>query len=386
MSGVILGLPGLWADDNREPSDHYTTKVGGLPDLPFQNVNPTMLDCSRCENKLCLVLQIYAPVSAEGTKIDERFLLVFGCLTPECGNSSLGWRVLRVQKSGNQEFSIVSQESDSLTTSTSAPKTNWWEQSDEEDDEEMDLEALERAFSKAAIKSHAKKIPSKSHSKTITKSLTLNSTRVLDAKTPVVPCFYIYTEDEPSKDISICSNYASLSIKENQNDAEDAIQEEKWSEEGYEYDKALTADRTYLKFKKKLDAYPEQCFRYSYGGKPILARAEDGEAEKCKACGGSKHFEMQLMPPLLYFLQEAADECQKKFLENWSWMTLLVHTCSESCSKSSEKSDDGEWIIAEESVFIQFEKPLNGSAEVGFFSPQLKNIESLISGRRGEFD
>ncbi|KGN45848.1 programmed cell death protein 2-like [Cucumis sativus] len=371
MGAVILGLPGPWADDNLELSDHYTTKVGGIPDLPFQNVNHSLLDCSQCGSKLCLVLQIYAPVSIDRTNIDERFLLVFGCLTPECGSSSLGWRVLRVQKSCDKEFSKVSQEIGPLTTSTSAAKTNWWEQLDEESDEEMDLEELQKAFSDVATKvSHAKETPSKSHSKTVTKSLTSRPTRVVDVKTPVVPCFYIYTEDEPSsKDISMCSNYASLSLKENQSDEEDSIQEEKWSEEGYEHDKALTADRTYLKFKKKLDAYPEQCLRYSFGGKPILARSEDGEAGKCKACGGSRQFEMQLMPPLLYFLQEAADESQKQLLETWNWMTLLVHTCSESCSQSSEKSDDGNWIITEESTIVQLEKPFNSSPElVGFFS------------------
>lgn len=372
--GVLLGMPGPWADDNREPSDFYTSKIGGLPDWPFpaENLAPNLLICGTCGSKPCLVAQVYAPISSGTLNIEDRTILVFGCIIPNCGNTPLSWRALRVQKvDGESESSVSTEEVVPSTPPVSVSKTNWL---DDDSDEDIDLEALSKALSEAGtLASHSKKKDGNRRSESVVKNSTLVARTGVDMETPVVPCFYMYTQEPSSKDIvsSICSTYSELSVKEEQNcNYNDDEMGDAGEQEVYEYDKALSADRTYLKFKKQLDANPDQCFRHLYGGKPLLATAELGDPGKCKLCGGFRHFEMQLMPQLISFLLDGADDCQKNVLENWNWMTLVIYTCSKSCSNSldREKSTTSGWIVAEEAVLVQFEKALHESILPGYFS------------------
>ncbi|XP_043716401.1 programmed cell death protein 2-like [Telopea speciosissima] len=387
MGGVILGFPGPWAEDYCEVADHYTTKIGGLPDwpIPRESIPSDLLECGACGSNLCLVAQVYAPILSGTLKIEERIIYIFGCVMEKCGDSLLSWHAIRVQKSYEVEGSAsCKQVTPSTVPSESISNSNkWWDEdlwacsSGEEDGDgdkdDIDLEELGRALSEAAcLASHSKKQNNSGIPESARKcSPVRQEVGVVHANIPVVPCFYIYSQEEAaSKDLSsVCSNYASISIKENQSDLDSLKEEETWEEESYEYDRALYADRTYLKFKKWIDAHPEQCFRYSYGGKPLLATKELGEPGTCALCGASRHYEMQLMPSLLFFLREARDG-SSTHTPDWNWITLIVYTCSKNCSRWSnqEKSNNGGWTVVKEDVIIQNEDSLHGSARISYFS------------------
>ncbi|KAH6835128.1 hypothetical protein C2S53_003613 [Perilla frutescens var. hirtella] len=354
MDGVILGMPGQWAESKYEEADIYTTKIGGVPDWPFPVVDekPDLFECTRCRSHLSLLAQVYAPVSSKSLSIDERVIYVFRCMVPNCENPI--WRALRVQK-------ILSNK-ESPKSSPSSSKQNWMEDLCSfdigEEDDDIDLEELSRALSEAASLTPTGKKQS-NVTKSKKKSLPPGqSTRSVDGSIPVLPCFYIYSQEEKlsRKDTSESSKL-QISIKEYEKNCKDDPDEETYGEEKYEYDKALNADRTYLKFKKRMDAYPEQCFRYSYGGNPLLASQTMRNPGVCKLCGEARHFEMQLMPALIYFLQERAEDEQKISLENFNWLSALVYSCSVNCAEASfqVKSGDDDWIVAEEAIIFQHE-------------------------------
>ncbi|XP_034692440.1 uncharacterized protein LOC117919368 [Vitis riparia] len=201
-------------------------------------------------------MKVYAPISGKNLKIDERVIYVLGCLTSTCGRNPCSWRAIRVQKLNPTDEEVVQE-----TAVASSPVAGWnndiWtEEGNDENDEDIDLEELGVAlFEAASVASFSKK----RHAKPTVKSSPLNAkptvkssplspgTRVVSNDTPVLPCFYTYTEEE----------LTSREIKKEQ------IQKVVSNEEAYEYTGTWNADRTYFRFRKCLDAYPEQCFRYN---------------------------------------------------------------------------------------------------------------------------
>ncbi|KAJ3677343.1 hypothetical protein LUZ60_003067 [Juncus effusus] len=355
MGDAMLGLPGQWAKNYHEKADHYTTKIGGVADWPEldSEVSEELVQCCLCGAKLFLVLQIYAPLK----NIEERVIYLFACTKPECGNNPKSWRVLRVQKSQQDVEKITTEPSEEVKLEKDAKlTTNVFEESDEETDSDIDLDELAQELEKVSIlASNSKKEKGPKHDKKSSKGPIIKQI-INDLNTPVLPCFYIYcekeTKEKKGKNGANSDNLLSISDKEMERSSASETEEEKWEEEAYEYDKALNADRTYLKFKKYLDSNPEQCFRYCYGGNPILPTFNVAKPSACKICGSVRNYELQLMPPLLYFINEGiGDGLLNISLDGWTWLTIIVYTCPKNCSALN---DGCLWsFVEEEAVIIQ---------------------------------
>ncbi|KAJ8543748.1 hypothetical protein K7X08_025366 [Anisodus acutangulus] len=311
MGGVFLGMPGPWAGHMHEAADHYTTKIGGLPDwpIPLLSTSVDLLKCSVCKSDLCLLAQVYAPISKKNLNIEERIIYVFVCLMPEYGSATVSWRAIRIQKSVNSEGlksqsdTAVSSPASSISDSKKEWKKDIWsfdslEEDDDEDDDDIDLAELGRALSEAAsMASHSKK-QNHGHDLTSKTSSTVCAAIIIDKTLPVILCFYIYAAEEKfsTKDASVCSKSILSPIKDHENDPD--TREETW--ENNVLDTHIVESRFWL---------------------------------------------LEML--------EAVSDKEKHALDNWNWMTLIVYTCSQNCSK--DKSSDDGWIVAEEAVVVQYE-------------------------------
>ncbi|CAF87855.1 unnamed protein product, partial [Tetraodon nigroviridis] len=101
-------------------------------------------------------------------------------------------------------------------------------------------------------------------------------------------------------------------------------------EETYEKPRARHGDAAFSRFLKRISRCPQQILRYCRGGRPLLLSEPPCSPAQtvpaCGACGGSRTFELQLMPALVGLLQ-AADGGGGQV----EFGTVLVYTCTASC-------------------------------------------------------
>ena len=124
-------------------------------------------------------------------------------------------------------------------------------------------------------------------------------------------------------------------------------------EEKYEKTRARHGDAVFSRFMKRISLCPQQILRYCRGGKPLFISEPPSNMAQvvpaCGSCGGSRTFELQLMPALVSLLQrmDGGAEAQLEF------GTVLVYTCRNSCWTAGSRS------AVEEFCFVQTDPDQN---------------------------
>eukprot|EP00850_Spirogloea_muscicola_P007261 SM000036S13305 [mRNA] locus=s36:562368:565417:+ [translate_table: standard] len=452
LQEVLLGLPGPWAANRREPASHYATKIGGLPDWPAGasvSDGRASLVCGASGHSLVLVAQAYAPlVLGGGAHVDERTLYVLGCGQAGCGVHPSSWTALRLQARAKEgeaaepakpgkptqgtpsdpslQRSARSLDGDDTRTSPSPPWPStlpagkdrelpveggaWhsgstgsgftamdacaWKDTSIEDgcwatppwptgreegedgrlreeaafsmrelaDALVQETALAAASQSRRQASERKAMATRARGGDVTcHSDEASSSRWSALEMLALPCFYIYSVTEPAAKSSVSASSDCLEARAARGGLgkEEEAPGEAWEGEVYVHDQALSADRVYLKFKKRVDRSPEQCLRYAFRGEPVWPGAQAvPPPPSCPSCGAPRVFELQLMPPLVYFLEEAMLTTEAIGPKSWNWSTLAVFTCSQSCIDIAKKLDSRgglDWYAMEELILMQSE-------------------------------
>ena len=99
---------------------------------------------------------------------------------------------------------------------------------------------------------------------------------------------------------------------------------------------------------KKISLCPEQILRYSWSGSPVFIAEPPSNMGQmvpvCSHCGGTRTFELQLMPALVSLLrnQDGGGEMAVEF------GTVLVFTCKDSCWTLGWTSPREEFVFVQE--------------------------------------
>ncbi|KAM6927000.1 programmed cell death protein 2-like isoform 2-T2 [Lycodopsis pacificus] len=349
---TLVGLCDVEIDSKRHTCSFLTNKVGGLPDWsPVTSRRSPR--CGRCGAPLAHVLQVYCPLEASRY---HRNLHVFACTGAECSGRSDCWKVLRSQCL--EEEAAVGRTSSRPDPAQEAPPsaTDWCDTADdwgvmEEEEEEgwgggvKDRQVPEEA---AAPETEAGEVDVSGQ---------LQDLRLVDSQeeeeeeVPVLRAFFISVVDESD----LCGEeddddlrHAQRLLREYERREGVVVGELEdgggggggGGEEKYEKTRARHGDAVFSRFMKKISLCPQQILRYCRGGRPLFVSEPPAgvAATACGSCGGTRTFELQLMPALVSLLRRTdgggGGEAELEF------GTVLVYTCRNSCWTSGSAVEE----------------------------------------------
>lgn len=348
---TLIGLCDGELDCKKYQSSYLTNKVGGQPDWwPVAPRQPPR--CGRCGAPLAQVVQVYCPLEASPY---HRDLHLFACPGAECSGRADCWRVLRSQCLETEVTAAQTSSRPAPAQEASLSATDWCEAADDWGMEEGDdgwggsLKKESQVQEKAAA-------PETEAVSEMDVSSRLQDLRLGESEkdVPIFRPFFISVMEESD----LCGEEGDLEhaqklLREYEKREGVTVGEvegdEGGGEEKYEKTKARHGDAVFSRFMKKISLCPQQILRYCRGGKPLFISEPPSNLAQvvsaCGSCGGSRTFELQLMPALVSLLRgkDGGAEVELEF------GTVLVYTCTNSCWTAGSHSP------VEEFCFVQMD-------------------------------
>ncbi|XP_039989032.1 programmed cell death protein 2-like isoform X2 [Xiphias gladius] len=351
---TLIGLCDGELDPKRYQSSYLVNKVGGQPDwLPV--ISRQCPRCGRCGAPLAHVAQVYCPMEASPY---HRNLHLFACPGAECSGRSEGWRVLRSQCLETEVAAARAASRPAPAQGASLSTTDWCDTADdwgmEEEEEGGGDDGWGGGVKKDTLVQQEAAAPEAEEGPALSEvdvgsrlqDLSLGESH---EDVPVFRPFFISVVEESDlcgEDEDLEHARELLREYERRGGAV-AVGEPDGSEEKYEKTRARHGDTVFSRFMKKISLCPQQILRYGHGRKPLFISEPPSNMAQavsaCGSCGGSRTFEMQLMPALVSLLRRGGGGAEAEL----EFGTVLVYTCANSCWTSGSGS------AVEEFCFVQ---------------------------------
>ncbi|XP_011563697.3 programmed cell death protein 2 [Plutella xylostella] len=314
----------------------FPSKVGGKPAwLDLKNLpSPSETTCSRCEDPLIFLCQVYAPYE-ESDESFHRSIFIFVCKNGSCcqSNNAENFVVIRNQLPRKNEYYL-------------------FEPYEEDENEEFSMEKWSKLCEVCGTKapSHCSKCKkiyycSRKHQILDWKKGHKEKCDEMKGAEIVKPCNFVVTESGKGL---LFKEWELVVDEEDEEEATNVdensemeklrklMQEKKAGSltgvseaELDQYTQEQPVDKVFNKFSKRIARHPDQVLRYDRGGAPLWITGNTNSVAhipNCEYCNGERQFEFQIMPQLLNFIDVGIE------LNSIDWGVLVVYTCKNSCS------------------------------------------------------